>query len=78
MAERAIKCGVAGIDDHGAGGIATTIMAKPTMLTAAKPHSQMRTIRRGSTAECEHGDGSRRLIECEFEIRRTDPRGDMG
>jgi hypothetical protein len=33
MAERVIKRGVAGIDDHGAGGIAKTIMAKPTMLT---------------------------------------------
>jgi hypothetical protein len=33
MAEHIIKRGVAGIDDHGAGGIATTIMTRPTMLT---------------------------------------------
>jgi hypothetical protein len=33
MAKKIIKCRVAGIDDHGAGGIATTIMARPTMLT---------------------------------------------
>jgi hypothetical protein len=34
MAGHIIKRGVAGSDDHGAGGIATTIMTRPTMLTA--------------------------------------------